>query len=183
MQADRLLAPELTDVDGNKENRGGTISVFNGPKPTIRLMDNPEAEIEAVSAWLEERKDDGVLPHEIGLFVRSSAELKRARTAIERAGQPYQILDDNPEPTDGHVSVGTMHLAKGLEFRAVAVMACDDEVIPLQDRIETVSDDADLEEVCNTERHLLYVACTRARDHLLVTGIDPASEFLDDLRV
>jgi len=42
---------------------------------------------------------------------------------------------------------------------------------------------ADLEEVYNTERHLLYVACTRARDHLLVTGVDPASEFLDDLRV
>jgi superfamily I DNA/RNA helicase len=29
-----------------------------------------------------------------------------------------------------------MHLAKGLEFRTVAVMACDDEVIPLQERIE-----------------------------------------------
>ena len=55
------------------------------------------------------------------------------------------------------VSISTMHLAKGLEFRAVAVMACDDEVIPLQERIETVADDADLEEVYNTERHLLYV--------------------------
>jgi ATP-dependent exoDNAse (exonuclease V) beta subunit len=37
------------------------------------------------------------------------------------------------------------------------------------------------EEVYNTERHLLYVACTRARDHLLFTGVDPASEFLVDL--
>ena len=63
-----------------------------------------------------------------------------------------------------------MHLAKGLEFRAVAVMACDDEVIPLQERIETVGDDADLQEVYDTERHLLYVACTRARDQLLVTA-------------
>jgi superfamily I DNA/RNA helicase len=62
-----------------------------------------------------------------------------------------------------------MHLAKGLEFRAVAVIACDDEVLPLQERIEAVSDDADLEEVYSTERHLLYVACTRARDQLLVT--------------
>ena len=53
---------------------------------------------------------------------------------------------------------------------------------PLQSRIESVADDADLEEVYNTERHLLYVACTRARDHLLVTSVDPASEFLDDLR-
>lgn len=62
------------------------------------------------------------------------------------------------------------------------MMACDDEVIPLRQRIETGVDDADLEEVCNTERHLLYVACTRARDHLLITGVQPASEFLDDLR-
>jgi ATP-dependent exoDNAse (exonuclease V) beta subunit len=60
-------------------------------------------------------------------------------------------------------------------------MACDDEIIPSQQRIETVADEADLEEVYNTERQLLYVACTRARDHLLVTGAAPASEFLDDL--
>jgi superfamily I DNA/RNA helicase len=73
-------------------------------------------------------------------------------------------------------------LAKGLEFRAVAIMACDDEVIPLQERIETVVDDADLEDVYNTERQLLYVACTRPRENLLVTGIAPGSEFLDDLR-
>jgi superfamily I DNA/RNA helicase len=63
-----------------------------------------------------------------------------------------------------------MRLAKGLEFRAVAVMACYDEIIPSQERIE-VADDADLEVVHDTERHLLYVGCTRARDHLLVTGV------------
>lgn len=76
-----------------------------------------------------------------------------------------------------------MHLAKGLEFRAVAVIACDDEIIPLQQRIESAADDSDLEEVYNTERHLLYVACTRARDRLLITAVEPASEFLDDLRL
>jgi superfamily I DNA/RNA helicase len=74
-----------------------------------------------------------------------------------------------------------MHLAKGLEFRCVAVMACDDEVVPLQERIDAVSDEADLREVYDTERHLLYVACTRARDRLLVSGVDPVSEFLSDL--
>jgi len=60
-------------------------------------------------------------------------------------------------------------------------MACDDEILPLQERIEAVADDADLEEVYNTERHLLYVACTRTRDYLLVTGVEPTSEFLDDM--
>jgi superfamily I DNA/RNA helicase len=108
--------------------------------------------------------------------------LDRARDAIQQAGMPFKILDDNVETASGHVSISTMHLAKGLEFRAVVVMACDDEIIPLQERIETAADDADLEEVYNTERHLLYVACTRARDHLFVTSVDSASEFLDDLR-
>jgi superfamily I DNA/RNA helicase len=74
-----------------------------------------------------------------------------------------------------------MHLAKGLEFRAVIVMACDDEVIPLQERIESISDEADLEEVYTTERHLLYVACTRPREELLISAVEPESEFLDDM--
>jgi len=54
-------------------------------------------------------------------------------------------------------------------------------LLPLQERVEAVGDDADLREVYDTERHLLYVACTRARDHLLVTSVEPASEFLDDM--
>jgi mRNA-degrading endonuclease RelE of RelBE toxin-antitoxin system len=183
MQADRLLGPQVSDVDGNTEDRGGTISVFNGPPPTIRILENQEAEAKAVGIWLSGCSKEGVMPHEIGVFVRSIAELDRARTAVGQAGLPFKVLDDNVETTSGYVSISTMHLAKGLEFRTVVVMACDDEVIPLQERIEAVADDADLEEVYNTERHLLYVACTRARDHLLVTSVEPASEFLDDLRI
>ena len=101
---------------------------------------------------------------------------------MQKSGIPFKILDENVETTSGFVCISTMHLAKGLEFRAVVVMACDDEVIPSQQRIETVADEADLEDVYNTERHLLYVACTRARDCLLVTSVAPASEFLEDLR-
>ena len=76
-----------------------------------------------------------------------------------------------------------MHLTKGLEFRAVVAAACDDEVIPLQFHVEAAGDSADLEDVYNTERHILYVACTRARDHLLIAGVAPGSEFLDDMRI
>jgi superfamily I DNA/RNA helicase len=118
----------------------------------------------------------------MSVFVRSPLELPRARAAVEAAGLLVALLDDDVKTPRDRVSVGTMHLSKGLEFRAVAVMACDDEVLPLQARIEGVTDEGDLEEVYDTERHLLYVACTRARDHLLVTGVNPASEFLEDLR-
>jgi superfamily I DNA/RNA helicase/mRNA-degrading endonuclease RelE of RelBE toxin-antitoxin system len=181
-QADRLLGPTVADVDGNLEERRGTVSVFNGPDPVIQLFEEPEAESAAVAQWLATRAEEGVVPQEIGVFVRSPAELPRAIAAVEQAGLEAKLLDEHMETNSEQVSISTMHLAKGLEFRAVAVMACDDEVVPLQERIESVSDDAELEEVYNTERHLLYVACTRARDHLLVTSGGPASEFLDDLQ-
>ena len=180
-QADRLLGPEVTDVDGNTENRNDTVSVFNGSPPVIRVLKSEREEMEAVGSWLAERSKTGILPHEFGVFVRSAAQLDRAQAAVKASGLPLNILDEHVETISGHVSISTMHLAKGLEFRAVVVMACDDEIIPLQERIETVGDDADLQEVYNTERHLLYVACTRARDHLLVTSVEPASEFLDDM--
>lgn len=181
MQAERLLGPELTDVDGNSEDRSDTVSVFNGPPPVIRVLATEDEEVKSVATWLAEQSKAGVLPHEFGIFVRSPGQLSRAQAAVKESGLAFKILDEHVETTTGHVSISTMHLAKGLEFRAVAVMACDDEIIPLQERIETVGDDADLQEVYDTERHLLYVACTRARDHLLVTSVAPASEFLDDL--
>jgi superfamily I DNA/RNA helicase len=180
-QADRLLGPVVTDVDGNIEDRSDTVSVFNGPAPTICSLKDDSEEIKTVANWIAERAKDGVLAHEFGVFVRSEAQLDRARAAVKDAGIAFKVLDEHVETASGHVSISTMHLAKGLEFRAVVVMACDDEIIPLQERIETVGDDADLQEVYDTERHLLYVACTRARDHLLVTGVDPVSEFLDDI--
>lgn len=182
MQADRLLGPQVADVDGNVDDRRDTVSIFNGPPPIVQVHSNEQEEIKAVAAWILQHAKAGVAPHEFGVFVRSEAQLPRARAAVEQAGIPFKVLDEHVETASGYASVSTMHLAKGLEFRAVVVMACDDEIIPLQGRIEMVGDDADLQEVYDTERHLLYVACTRARDYLLVTSVEPASEFLDDLR-
>jgi mRNA-degrading endonuclease RelE of RelBE toxin-antitoxin system len=178
---DRLLPNAITDVDGNTENRRNTISVFNGPIPIIHTCETPEAEIATIADWITQCREAGIQPDEIGIFVRDTAQIDRAIATARKAGIEYSVLDDQLTANKGSISISTMHLAKGLEFRAVAVMACDDEVIPLQTRIDEISDEADLEEVYNTERHLLYVACTRARDQLLITGVDPASEFLDDL--
>jgi superfamily I DNA/RNA helicase len=136
---------------------------------------------EAIRLW--DRNKQGIVPNEMGVLVRSPAELDRAQAAVEKSGLSVTVLDEKMETRDADVSICTMHLAKGLEFCAVVVMACDDEVIPPQQRIETAADDSDLQEVYNTERHLLYIVCTRARDHLLVTSVEPASEFLDDLRI
>jgi superfamily I DNA/RNA helicase len=180
-QADRLLGEATRDVDGIEERRG-SISVFNGPAPEIRLFETEPDEIAGVAAWLSDRAAEGLRSSEVAIFVRSEGQVGRARGAAEKAGLRIRSLDEGMDSRGAEVSIGTMHLAKGMEFRSVAVMACDDEVVPLQSRIESVTDDSDLEEVYVTERQLLYVACTRARDRLLVTASGPASEFLDDLQ-
>ena len=180
-QADRLLGPEVSDVDGNVESRKGTISVFNGPEPTICSYADVEAESQAVGVWLQQCSASGVLPQEIGVFVRSESELSRAQAAVEAAGLQGRALGKDMATEEGFVSITTMHLAKGMEFRVVAVMACDDEIIPSQVRIDTAADEAELTEIYNTERQLLYVACTRARDQLYVSAVQPESEFLRDL--
>lgn len=180
-RADRLLGQEIADVDGNIDVRKGTVSVFDGLHPVIENFASHEDEIERVADWLKDLFSKGIAPDEIGIFVRSEKEIDRARQAVVQARKEPSDLNYLLAKTPGSVSVGTMHLAKGLEFRAVVVMACDDEIIPLQERISSVADESDLREIYDTERQLLYVACTRARDYLLVTSGDVPSEFLSDL--
>lgn len=180
-QADRLLDPVQADADGIQESRVGTVSVFNGPAPVVRIFEDEQEEIAAVAEWIVACQDEGVASEELAVFVRSSDEVERAVQAVELAGLTTTVLGSSTPRIKGSIAVATMHLAKGLEFRAVAVMACDDEVIPSQARIESIADSADLEDVYATERHLLYVACTRARDFLHVSGVEPASEFLEDV--
>ena len=167
--ADGLLPNALRDPDGNQEEREGTVSLFDGPVPVVSILDDTDAEVAAVSQFLTGAVADGVAPEEIGIFVRDPTSLGRARKAAQLAG------------VDADATVALMHLAKGLEFRAVAVVACDEESLPLQSRIEDAADEGELDDIYETERQLLYVACTRARDRLLITGIAPGSEFLKDL--
>lgn len=184
MQADKLMPEEIADVDGNSEKRKGTISVFNGPEPIVKVSDSIESEIEFIGRWIKTlAMEKGIPIQEIGVFVRTSEQVSRAKKAVEKSGLTWVILDEHLETENNRITISTMHLTKGLEFRAVVIMACDDEVIPLQSRIETVTDESDLDEVYHTERNLLYVACTRARDYLLLSGVNPVSEFLEDMYV
>jgi hypothetical protein len=166
--ADRFLAPFIVDQDGIEEMRRGTVSVFDGPNPSVTLFDDESQEIAAVANWLRECLAMGIDGAELAVLVRGPAQLARAQAVAKYLGTS--------------VSVATMHDAKGLEFRGVAVMALDEDVLPDAARLAEVGDVADLEAIQDTERHLLYVAATRARDRLMLSGISPGSEFLDDVK-
>lgn len=179
--ADKLLPLAVRDVDGIEVSRADAQSVFEGPRPEVRVADDEQNEIEAVAAFLKSAIDDGISPAETAVFVRSNEQLGRSRQAVLAAGSKCRQLTERAEDAGDRVAIGTMHFAKGLEFKVVAVMACDDDVLPLQSRIDEATDEDELREVFDTERHLFYVACTRARDRLHISGIRPVSEFLADL--
>jgi len=180
--ADRLLPKTIRDVDGVEDGRAGTVSVFNGPPPLVLIADSEAEESAAVATFVRKAIEEGIEASEIALFVRSRDQLPRARSAAKEAGVAITELTGRIEGEAGHIAIGTMHLAKGLEFKAVAVMACDESIIPAATRLGDVSDEMELDEVYATERHLLYVAATRARDRLLVSAVRPESEFLIDLK-
>jgi hypothetical protein len=166
--ADRLLPAVLRDVDGMEDERRGIVSVFDGPAPRVEILGSVEKERQAVrdavKAWLA----DGATADEIGIFVRTSELVERARAPLaDLAGAE-------------RVTTVPMHLAKGLEFKCVVVMACDEGILPLDERVADAADEAELDEIYETERRLLYVAATRAREHLLLTGVAPVSEYLAD---
>lgn len=180
--ADRLLPGAVVDADGRDEVRKGTVSVFNGPVPLVVTAADAAAEQIAVAKFIQAALADGILPDEIGVFVRTREMIGRAREAVKASGRDASEITLHKEGATNSVRIGIMHLAKGLEFKAVAVMACDDNILPLKARIEAVADETELDDVFDTERQLFYVACTRARDRLLVSGVKPGSQFMGDLK-
>ena len=179
--ADQLLPQKVRDVDGIEDDRSVAQSVFEGPAPVVVQFDDKADEAAEIGKVIRAAIDDGLTPDEIGVFVRSAEYLSRARNAVVAAGLKSSQLSERAEQPEDSVSVGIMHLAKGLEFKAVFVMACDEEALPLQARVDEATDEDELREVYDTERHLFYVACTRARERLHVSGVVPVSDFVADL--
>ena len=160
--SDELLPETLVEPDGTEENRLGVTSIFEGASPVTKAFDTRANELDALRLWLADLSKQGVQTDDIMVLVRTDA----------LAGMIAPDLT---------VKVMPMHDAKGAEYRAVAVVALDQDIVPLEHRLLTANDEAQLDEIMNTERHLLYVAASRARDHLWMSGVAPVSEFLEDL--
>lgn len=170
--ADRLTEVNAADADGIEEKRR-SVSLLSGPKPEIRRFEDAEAEISGVVEWLDHLANDLKVPPEaVAIFYRSEREFWRAQSALERSVYNYGFAKPK---------VLEMFKAKGLEYRAAVVMACDNGVIPSPERIAEADLVAGMEEIYDTERNLLYVACTRARDYLLITSAGVPSELLLDM--
>jgi superfamily I DNA/RNA helicase len=113
----------------------------------------------------------GYQENEIEVFSRRTKTLSSIGNAALRMVDQLKRRDlqDSRAPSDDGVSFGTMHRAKGLEFKAVAVIGCGVPNIPDPDMLESACDEAERAEIIEQEKSLLHVALTRPRERLLVT--------------
>lgn len=177
-----LHGEPVDDMDGGLDSLAGCKSYVHGSPPV--LSGHPDADAEAtfiaaaVKAWI----DGGIEPSEIGIAVRAKWSIAKIEHALHSAG--IATLDLAKPSDDDAVSIGTMHRMKGLEFRCMCVAGVGAKQVPAASAVTPMDEDKqthlqDLER----ERCLLFVACTRAREELLVTWHDQPSPFIAALGV
>ena len=179
--ADRMIGEISDDMDGGEESRVGTKSLLRGPHPQLlghgSKGDEATADVEQIRSWI----NGGLAPEDIAVFARTKRRVEAFTEVLSDSDLPWRLLSDNEPSATGAIQLGTMHRAKGLEFKAVLVMGCGDKDLPSPAVLRGMDDPQDRETAVARERRLLYVAMTRARDELTVTWTGKPSRFLSAL--
>ncbi|MCC6129839.1 MAG: DEAD/DEAH box helicase [Acidobacteria bacterium] len=180
--ADRVLGLTADDLDGGTEDRSGTQSLLAGPVPSLRGFKTEKEHDAFLVSEIRSLLKEGLASREIAVFARTADAVKNIRDCLHKADVPYEELDRDTDVAAAQgVCLGTMHRAKGLEFKAVLVARCDDGSLPPAAILARTKDAADREAIVTLHRQLLYVALTRARDEATVTWVGKPSPFLAPL--
>lgn len=177
-----LRGQPIDNMDGGLDSIAGCTSHVHGLPPRLHGTADIGAEAAFVAATVADWLAAGVAPAEIGIALRAKWFATKIEHALSKAGITSVRLVEAADADDDAVRVGTMHRMKGLEFRCVCVAGVSAKQVPEPNAVTPVEDDQqthnqDLER----ERCLLFVACTRAREELVVTWHGEASPFLTAL--
>jgi len=167
----------VTGMDGEVDSLAGYRSPMHGAPPQLRAAANRSEEF----AWLAERIRAwlalGIEPQAIGVTARSADLVREAREMLKADGIATTPLSARGSAQG--VRAGTMHAMKGLEFQAVAVIGVEHGQVPEPAAVTSEGEDAvAYAQDLLRERCTLFVACTRARDYLYVSGTGELSLFL-----
>ncbi|RVW02691.1 UvrD-helicase domain-containing protein [Rhodococcus xishaensis] len=173
-----LRGERIDDMDGQLDSIAGYRSDVHGMPPTTKGFGTQSDEVgyvaDTVQAWLE----SGIAPGEIGIATRAKRLGTKMQDELFKRGVPVRSLEKAKGATDS-VSVGSMHAMKGLEFRCMAVAGVGAKQVPAAGTITPVEEDVQTHDRdMQRERCVLFVACTRAREDLLVTWSEEPSPFL-----
>jgi superfamily I DNA/RNA helicase/mRNA-degrading endonuclease RelE of RelBE toxin-antitoxin system len=178
--ADRLLGDTGDDLDGGTEKRKGTVSLLKGPVPTLHPVKTLAQQWKYVGGEIKRMQKEGLELSDIAIFSRTNTSLEAVQAALQRNRIKSQMIQQEQAEREG-VQIGTLHRAKGLEFKAVFVVNVSDDILPLRSLLHNVQDQQLRTEVLERERQLLYVGLTRARDEAVLTWVGYPSQFLEDI--
>lgn len=169
---------EIDDLDGGVDTLTGYRSLRNGPEPEVHVcstLGEENALIEAtVELWLKDTR-----PRDICITARTKRLVNGYAEALESAGYSTVHLRAEASPTDSGIRIATMHRLKGLEFKKVLLCGVHDGAVPLVLPQGANSDAGSRADHVKSERCLLYVAATRARDEVFITGHGRPSPLLE----
>lgn len=179
--ADTIGHPQADDMDSGTEERNDTRDDrLGGPDPELRPFRTREEEHQAlvhqVKKWI--KKGSNYKGADVGVFYRTKWLVADIAKSLSQSGVGVLRLGANTDLGRPGVRVGTMHRAKGLEFKAVWVAGVEAGRLPLSKAVDAAADQAGRDDAINMERSLLYVAMTRARHHLTLSWSGRPSEFL-----
>lgn len=177
-----LRGEPIDDMEGGLDSIAGCRSDVHGHPPRLEGRDSPDEEAKFIATSVQAWIDGGISPSEIGIAVRA----KWSASKIEKALKVARILSVDlarASDDDDAVRVGTMHRMKGLEFRCMAVAGVSAKQVPATNAVTPIEDDKQIhQQDLEREKCLLFVACTRAREELLVTWHGEPSPFLTALQ-
>jgi superfamily I DNA/RNA helicase len=167
----------VTGLDGEVDSLLGYRSPMHGEPPQLRVAATRGKEFEFLAERIHAWKKAGIEPQAIGVTARSASLVREAREVLEAGGIATVSLSGRGSSQT--IRAGVMHAIKGLEFQAIAVIGVEEGLVPEPAAVTPESEDAvahaqDLQR----ERCVLFVACTRARDYLYVSGTGQPSMFL-----
>ncbi|MFW6085675.1 MAG: UvrD-helicase domain-containing protein [Myxococcota bacterium] len=167
------------DLDAGTDSTRGEVSLRAGVAPTVKVLDDLAGERAYLVTELQRLIGEEHVPGaHICLIARTHDLLDDCyRPALEAAGIPHEKLGQD-EPKTDHIRVATMHRIKGLEFPRVFIAGVNEGVLPFASAALDDADPVIRHRYLQRERCLLYVATSRARDHLTLTAHGTPSPFL-----
>lgn len=179
--ADKLLSDIGDDMDGGNEERNKTKSILRGPNPLLKGFTTKAEQSTFIINEVNKLVSQGLKLGDIAIFAINKSILDSISIELNNSNLKTMFLGDNELSNDSlSVNLGTMHRAKGLEFKVVFVIDVSSDNLP-QRYIKNIADPIDKEHEINKEKSLLYVSVTRARDEVSITWVNEPSSFLGNL--
>ena len=170
---------ERVDDHGDNYARGeaDAESVRDGVKPRLVQKSNFEDQVSYVVKQAKQLcKDQSLGFGDIGILVSTNELVRQTIRELRYAPFGHQKLEEFTGRSNNRVKVGTFDRAKGLEFKIVFLLGISEESLPTPRKDNETH--AEYEERRALEISRLFVAMTRARDHLFVLYDNKPSDII-----